>query len=138
MGSERTDITPVAIDPRYHDAVLFDLDGVIIDTAAPHAAAWQELFDGYLSGRASSPAEHHGPFTAEDYRHFIDGKPRYDGVRDFLASRGVTLPWGANADGPDLETGPRSGQPQTGAVPGEGRCRRAGVRIHRVAGAAAA
>ncbi len=104
MGSERTDITPVAIDPRYHDAVLFDLDGVITDTAALHAAAWQELFDGYLSGRASSPAEHHGPFTPEDYRHFIDGKPRYDGVRDFLASRGVTLPWGANADGPDLET----------------------------------
>ncbi len=76
---------PVAIDPRYHDAVLFDLDGVVTDTASLHAAAWAELFHDY-------------DFTPADYRHFIDGKPRYDGVRDFLASRGVTLPWGSPSD----------------------------------------
>jgi alpha,alpha-trehalase len=76
---------PVAIDPRYHDAVLFDLDGVITDTASLHEKAWAELFAEY-------------EFTSADYRHFIDGKPRYDGVRDFLASRGVSLPWGAPSD----------------------------------------
>lgn len=79
---------PVAIDPRYHDAVLFDLDGVITDTASLHEAAWAELFAGY-------------DFTPADYRHFIDGKPRYDGVRDFLASRGIELPWGSPADDGD-------------------------------------
>ena len=94
----------VAIDPRYHDAVLFDLDGVVTDTAALHAAAWGDLFDGYLVGRPPSPAENHGRFTQEDYRHFIDGKPRYDGVRDFLASRGVSLPWGSDSDDAGLET----------------------------------
>ncbi|AQT82656.1 trehalose-phosphatase [Mycolicibacterium litorale] len=84
---------PVAIDPRYHDAVLFDLDGVITDTASLHEAAWAELFTGY-------------DFTPADYRHFIDGKPRYDGVRDFLASRGIALPWGTpDDDGDDTVCG---------------------------------
>ena len=86
--------TPVAIDPRYHDAVLFDLDGVITDTASLHEQAWKELFEGYLGG----------VFTSDDYRHHIDGKPRYDGVRDFLASRGVSLPWGSPADPADADT----------------------------------
>ncbi|MCE9517122.1 MAG: trehalose-phosphatase, partial [Mycobacterium sp.] len=86
--------TPVAIDPRYHDAVLFDLDGVITDTASLHEQAWRELFEGYLGG----------VFTSDDYRHHIDGKARYDGVRDFLASRGVTLPWGSPADPADADT----------------------------------
>ncbi len=104
MGSDRAEITTVTIDPRYHDAVLFDLDGVVTDTAAVHAAAWQELFDGYLGGRPAAGAENHDPFTPSDYRHFIDGKPRYDGVRDFLASRGVTLPRGSDSDGPETET----------------------------------
>ncbi|WP_233716535.1 trehalose-phosphatase [Mycolicibacterium vinylchloridicum] len=76
---------PVAIDPRYHDAVLFDLDGVVADTASLHEAAWAELFADY-------------GFTGADYRHFVDGKPRYDGVRDFLAARGVSLPWGSPSD----------------------------------------
>ena len=104
MGSDPGGISGVAIDPRYHDAVLFDLDGVITDTAAVHGAAWQELFDGYLGDRAPSAAENHGAFTGEDYLHFIDGKPRDDGVRDFLSSRGVSLPWGADSDGPEEET----------------------------------
>ena len=89
---------PVAIDPRYHDAVLFDLDGVITDTASLHEAAWAQMFDEYLAGRAETRSENHDAFTPADYRHFIDGKPRYDGVRDFLASRGITLPWGTPSD----------------------------------------
>ncbi|MGY4711687.1 trehalose-phosphatase [Mycolicibacterium sp. CBM1] len=84
---------PVAIDPRYHDAVLFDLDGVITDTASLHEAAWAELFADY-------------DFTSADYRHTIDGRPRFDGVRDFLASRGIVLPWGTPSDdGPDTVCG---------------------------------
>ena len=93
-----------AIDPRYCDAALFDLDGVITDTAILHRAAWRELFDVYLAGRPSSPSEDRSPFTDADYRHHIDGKPRYDGVRDFLASRGVTLPWGDASDPADAAT----------------------------------
>ncbi|MBU3751137.1 MAG: trehalose-phosphatase, partial [Mycobacterium sp.] len=88
----------VRIDPRFHDGVLFDLDGVITDTATIHQAAWTELFDTFLAGRAALPTENHDPFTPRDYHHFLDGKPRYDGVRDFLASRGVTLPWGSPED----------------------------------------
>ena len=68
-------VAPVRIDPRYHDAVLFDLDGVITDTASLHQAAWKELFDDYLRRRGPSHVENHGPFTPADYRHFIDGKP---------------------------------------------------------------
>jgi trehalose-phosphatase len=94
----------VRIDPRYTDAVLFDLDGVITDTAVIHQDAWAELFDAYLATRGASAAEDHGPFTATDYRHLIDGKPRYEGVRDFLTSRGVTLPWGASGDDPSAPT----------------------------------
>lgn len=95
---------PVRIDPRQHDAVLFDLDGVITDTASLHRAAWKELFDDYLGRREPSAAENHDAFTAADYRHFIDGKPRYDGVRDFLASRGVALPYGEPSDSGDEDT----------------------------------
>ena len=94
----------VRIDPRYHDGVLFDLDGVITDTASLHRAAWKELFDDYLGRRHPSADEDHRPFTPADYRHFIDGKPRYDGVRDFLASRGISLPWGTRAGSGDEDT----------------------------------
>ncbi len=83
----------VTIDPRRHDAVIFDLDGVITDTASIHAAAWTELFDEYLSRRRQQDGEDHSAFTLDDYQRFVDGKPRTDGVRDFLASRGITLSW---------------------------------------------
>ncbi|MGW5590734.1 HAD family hydrolase [Streptomyces sp. NPDC003857] len=80
-------------------ACLFDLDGVITDTAAVHAATWKETFDALLQ-------EHEGagfrPFTVEtDYRKLVDGRPRADGVRAFLTSRGIELPDGA----PDAPTG---------------------------------
>lgn len=94
----------VVIDPGRHDAVLFDLDGVITDTAAVHAAAWKQLFDEYLARRPSQPGEDHRPFTGDDYRRFVDGKPRYDGVASFLESRGISLPRGTPDDSDDTET----------------------------------
>jgi alpha,alpha-trehalase len=94
----------IRIDPRYQDGVLVDLDGVVTDTAAIHQAAWARMFDEFLSARPASPTENHDLFTPHDYRHFIDGKPRHDGVRDFLASRGVTLPWGTPADPAGADT----------------------------------
>lgn len=94
----------VMIDPRRHQAVLFDLDGVLTDTAAVHAAAWKHLFDEYLARRPSQPGEDHRPFTGHDYRRYVDGRPRYDGVTSFLVSRGISLPRGVPDDPDDAET----------------------------------
>ena len=90
--------TTVTIDPRFHDAVIFDLDGVLTDTASIHAAAWAALFNDFLQRRKASDDEDHSPFTDDDYRHFVDGKARGDGVTDFLASRGISLPPGSASD----------------------------------------
>lgn len=80
------------------DAVLFDLDGVLTDSAALHVRSWKRLFDGVLHNRDDGGFR---PFDADlDYRRFVDGKPRYDGIRSFLASRGITLPEGG-PDDPD-------------------------------------
>ncbi len=87
------------MDWSAYAAVLFDLDGVITPTAEVHMQAWDEMFNGYLGG---VPGQ--APYTDADYFAFVDGKPRYDGVRDFLASRGITLPEGAPDDDPALET----------------------------------
>jgi probable phosphoglycerate mutase len=82
-----------AITHDQYDAILFDLDGVITDTASIHAHCWKRVFDGYLQERARRSGEVFRPFDlASDYRLYVDGKPRYDGVRDFLASRGISLP----------------------------------------------
>jgi beta-phosphoglucomutase family hydrolase len=80
-------------------ALLFDLDGVLTPTALVHERAWQELFDGYLAERGHPEA-----YRESDYFDFIDGKPRYDGVRDFLASRGIRLPEGPLDDDPHNAT----------------------------------
>jgi beta-phosphoglucomutase family hydrolase len=86
-------------------ACLFDLDGVLTKTAAVHAAAWQEMFDGYLRQRAESAGGEFRPFDPhDDYDKYIDGKPREDGVRDFLRSRGISLPEGSPGDPPGAET----------------------------------
>lgn len=82
------------------NAVLFDLDGVITNTAAAHMAAWKRLFDAYLKARDAG-AE---PFSEEDYRRHVDGKPRYDGVENFLSSRGIALPLGDPNDDPGRDT----------------------------------
>ncbi|WP_460700773.1 trehalose-phosphatase [Nocardia thraciensis] len=92
------------IDTRRHDAVIFDLDGVVTDSASIHAAAWTELFDAFLARRTPTAAEVLSPFTATDYQRFVDGKPRYDGVADFLAARGITLPRGEPSDAPGTST----------------------------------
>lgn len=85
--------------------LLFDLDGVLTDTAKVHAAAWKQMFDDYLRQRAETLGEPFVPFDIEsDYGEYVDGKPRYDGVRSFLASRGITLPDGAPSDPPRAET----------------------------------
>ena len=86
-------------------ACLFDLDGVLTRTAAVHAAAWKEMFDGYLRERAERTGV---PFAAfdigVDYTTWVDGKPRHEGTRSFLQSRGIALPDGAPDDPPEAET----------------------------------
>lgn len=87
------------------EAVIFDLDGVITKTALVHSAAWKKMFDGYLRERESKYGEPFREFTLkEDYLPYVDGKPRYKGVESFLASRGISIPYGDPEDGPELET----------------------------------
>ena len=87
------------------DAVIFDMDGVVTQTALVHAAAWKAAFDGVLAGRSRRSGEPFAAFDAQaDYRTYVDGMPRGDGIRRFLASRGITLPEGVPGDPPDAET----------------------------------
>ena len=86
-------------------ACLFDLDGVLTRTPTVHNAAWKATFDGFLEARAARTGEPFVPFDpGPDYERYVDGKPRQDGVRDFLASRGITLPEGHPDDPPESET----------------------------------
>jgi beta-phosphoglucomutase family hydrolase len=88
-----------------YDAVLLDLDGVITDTASIHARSWKRMFDEYLRERSSRTGEPFRPFEiATDYKLHVDGKPRFDGVRDFLKSRAIELPEGTPDDPPLDET----------------------------------
>jgi beta-phosphoglucomutase family hydrolase len=86
-------------------ACLFDLDGVLTDTASVHAAAWRELFDAFLGDRAARTGTAFVPFDpVGDYERYVDGRTRVEGTRTFLASRGITLPLGDPADPPDALT----------------------------------
>jgi beta-phosphoglucomutase family hydrolase len=86
-------------------ACLFDLDGVLTQTAKVHAAAWKQMFDDYLRERARGTGEAFVPFDpVREYDQYVDGKPRDDGVRAFLASRGVKLPEGDPDDTPEAQT----------------------------------
>jgi beta-phosphoglucomutase family hydrolase len=86
-------------------ACLFDLDGVLTQTAKVHAAAWKAMFDDYLKSRAQRTGEQFRPFDdVRDYDDFVDGRPRYDGVRAFLQSRHIELPEGSLDDPPSAET----------------------------------
>ena len=97
--------TPFTLAVRDFDAVLFDLDGVVTQTANLHAAAWKQLFDDYLRQRAARESQPFRPFDLPaDYRRYVDGKPRYAGVKSFLQSRGIALPDGEPSDGPAQET----------------------------------
>ena len=101
MGDKSTHV----ITRDRYDAVLFDLDGVITNTATLHAECWKRMFDGYLLDRAGQRGEAFRPFDlANDYRLYVDGKPRFDGARDFLRSRGIELPEGSRDDPAELET----------------------------------
>ena len=98
-------MTERAINATDFDAVIFDLDGVITHTAALHARAWKQVFDEYLERRAARTPDGFQPFHIDaDYARYVDGKPRYDGVRSFLASRRIELPEGDPSDGPEIET----------------------------------
>jgi beta-phosphoglucomutase family hydrolase len=86
-------------------ACLFDLDGVLTQTAKVHAAAWEEMFDGFLRERAAKLGEQFRPFDpVADYDEYVDGKPRYDGVSSFLAARGIDLPEGDESDAAAAKT----------------------------------
>lgn len=101
MNSNNT--SAFAITMKQFDAVILDLDGVITRTARVHAAAWKKLFDGYMKKIFGD--KDFEPFDLEtDYRNYVDGKPRYDGVKSFLASRNIELPYGNHDDSPDRET----------------------------------
>ena len=109
-------------------ALLFDLDGVLTKTAAVHDKAWKQMFDDFLKRRAEAGGEDFKPFDAgADYNEYVDGKPRYDGVRSFLGSRGIELPEGDPDDPPDGGNGLRARQPQERARPRTDRPRRGGA-----------
>ena len=102
---------PVRVDrsslglPSPIDACLFDLDGVLTQTAKVHAKAWKTMFDAFLKKRASGTGEDFRAFDEiGDYDAYVDGKPREDGVRSFLASRNITLPEGSEEDPPAADT----------------------------------
>ncbi|WBB77830.1 beta-phosphoglucomutase family hydrolase [Micromonospora sp. WMMD882] len=91
--------------PDHVTACLFDLDGVLTQTAQVHNAAWTETFDAFLRARATATGEPYRPFDpGDDYNRYVDGRPRADGVRTFLASRGIALPDGEPDDPPGAET----------------------------------
>jgi beta-phosphoglucomutase family hydrolase len=84
---------------------LFDLDGVLTKTAKVHAAAWKQMFDSFLRDRSAHDGTPFVPFDpVADYDDYVDGKPREDGTRDFLAARNITLPAGTPDDAPDAQT----------------------------------
>jgi beta-phosphoglucomutase family hydrolase len=87
------------------NACLFDMDGVLTQTAKVHAAAWKAMFDQFLRQWAERHGQEFVPFDpVGDYDQYVDGKPRYDGVKSFLESRGIELPQGTPDDSPDAET----------------------------------
>jgi HAD superfamily hydrolase (TIGR01509 family) len=99
LSSRHFDWTIPQVTTRGFGAALFDLDGVLTPTADVHMAAWRRMFTGYFEARHVTPA-----YSDDDYFSYIDGKPRYDGVRACLASRGISLPEGQ----PDEAAGDRT------------------------------
>ncbi|MDZ7733026.1 MAG: beta-phosphoglucomutase family hydrolase [Acidimicrobiia bacterium] len=104
-----SDDDSATIEPGRVEALLFDLDGVLTRTAALHAKAWKQAFDGFLGRRGTDGGDHGSedlsPFDVDtDYPAYVDGKPRYDGVQSFLASRGIELPRGSPDDDPGDDT----------------------------------
>ena len=97
--------TPASVDPTAYRAWLFDMDGVLTQTALVHAAAWKQAFDAFLLEEGKRTGTTYAPFDQEsDYEKYVDGEPREDGVRNFLGARGITLPEGNENDPPDART----------------------------------
>ncbi len=95
----------ITIQTSEYDAIVFDLDGVVTDTAGVHASAWKQLFDEVLKKEADKTGTQFVPFDKEkDYLNYVDGKPRYKGVKDFLDSRGIKKQYGDPSDPPEKET----------------------------------
>ena len=91
--------------PKGTRGCLFDLDGVLTKTAKVHDAAWKEMFDDFLRDRSRQTGQPFVPFDpVKDYDEYVDGKPREDGTRAFLASRGIDLPEGGEGDPPEAQT----------------------------------
>ncbi len=104
-ASDPFDWSAYPLDWHRATGVLFDLDGVITPTALVHEKAWKALFDWFLTEHgADHDVADRSPFTIDDYLRFVDGKPRYQGVRSFLESRGVELPEGDPTDEPGHES----------------------------------
>ena len=98
-------IPPDSVDLTAYDAWLFDLDGVVTDTARVHAAAWKAAFDPFLAEEADRTGVPQAPFDpVDEYLRFVDGRPRADGVRTFLGSRGIQLEEGRPGDPPSART----------------------------------
>ena len=90
---------------NHYDAAILDMDGVVTQTATLHARAWKRMFDAFLQSRSEETGQDYEPFDSEaDYRAYVDGKPRYDGVRSFLQARGIALPEGDPNDAPGRQT----------------------------------
>ena len=105
LGPETTNGDDVLGLPDTVRVLLFDLDGVLTETAELHVRAWKETFDAFLRDHAERVHEEYVPFDpVTDYARYVDGKRRVDGVRDFLGSRDITLPTGTPTDGPERET----------------------------------
>ncbi len=102
--SDSPDTPGSSLDWSSYDAVLFDLDGVVTPTAEVHMRAWAEMFTGFLASYDAPAGADTSPYTDDDYFAHVDGKPRYDGVRDFLLARGIDLPEGESSDPGDRET----------------------------------
>ena len=91
--------------PSHIEGLLFDMDGVLTQTAKVHATAWKQTFDDFLRRRAEQTGEDFVPFDkVDDYDDYVDGMPREDGVRSFLKSRDIELPDGSPDDPPDADT----------------------------------
>ena len=115
--------------PDAIQACLFDLDGVLTQTAKVHAAAWKEMFDAFLREHAAGTGTPFEPFDeVADYDEYVDGKPRYDGVRSFLAARGIELPEGTPDDPPSAETVHGLGNRKNDLV--QAMIRRQGVQVY--------
>jgi beta-phosphoglucomutase-like phosphatase (HAD superfamily) len=116
--SPNTTQAAAVFTPERFDAVLLDLDGVLTSTARIHARSWKQTFDDFLRARSKHTGEPFRPFDINsDYKQCVDGKPRYDGVRSFLASRGINLPEGTPDSPPDEDSVCGIGKPIPFPVP---------------------